>query len=321
MTTIRRLKTILCTVAIGMGACALSSTLDAAPPEFLQSAERIVFLGDSITHAGHYIGQLEAQWRLQHAGLAPEMINLGLPSETCSGLSEPDHPFPRPDVHERLRRALDATEPDVVVACYGMNDGIYYPFDEQRFKAYREGIMRLIVMVKSTGAKLILMSPPAFDPLPLRKQNQLRPLGAEKYAWFAIYEGYDDVMSRYTDWIMDQRDRLDMVIDLHKPMNDFLAEKRSSEADFTLSTDGVHVNTEGHKILSNAILNAWEWGPPLPVPPDMTESIAQRQTLLRDAWLSHVGHKRPDVKAGLPLEQAQRQAAQIEAAMISAFGS
>src|SRR5579872_6429319 len=76
-------------------------TLDsAANAGLLESAHRVVFLGDSITHAGGYVALIEAQLRLQNPGHVPEIINLGLPSETCSGLSEPEHPFPRPDVHE-----------------------------------------------------------------------------------------------------------------------------------------------------------------------------------------------------------------------------
>ena len=83
----------------------------------------------------------------------PELINLGLPSETCSGLSEPDHPFPRPNVHERLDRVLQQTQPDVVVVCYGMNDGIYYPFSDDRLAAYQAGIRRIIEKAKSAGCE------------------------------------------------------------------------------------------------------------------------------------------------------------------------
>ena len=66
----------------------------------------------------------------------------GLPSETVSGLSEPGHAggaFPRPDLHERLERVLEQTRPDLIVACYGMNDGIYHPFTEARFEKYQAG--------------------------------------------------------------------------------------------------------------------------------------------------------------------------------------
>jgi len=289
-----------------------ATTTQAAPPEFLQSAKTILFLGDSITHAGHYISFIETQFRLTNSGTAPEMINLGLPSETCSGLSEPDHPFPRPDLHERLQRALDKTNPDVVVACYGMNDGIYYPFSDERFTAYQNGINLLIKKVQATGAKLILMSPPAFDPVPLKNKNKLLPLGSEKFAWFAIYENYDEVLARYSDWIMQQADRVDMVIDLHTPMNAYLLDKRKTNVNFTLSSDGVHINSEGHQLLATTILQAWGINKPQQPPQKLLEFVEQRQQLLHLAWLSHVGHKRPDVLPGIELKLAKRQAKQLE---------
>src|SRR5205823_282816 len=99
-------------------------------------------------------------------------------------LSEPDHPFPRPDVHERLERVLAKTKPDIVVAAYGMNDGIYYPFSKFRFVAYQQGINKLIDKVKAAGAKLVLLTPSMFDPLPLKKSGKLLPKGEKKYAWF-----------------------------------------------------------------------------------------------------------------------------------------
>ena len=37
----------------------------------------------------------------------------------------------------------------------------------------------------------------------------------------------------------------------------------------------------------------------------------QRQRLLKDAWLTDVGHLRPGMKAGLPLAEAQQQAKQL----------
>ena len=215
-------------------------------------------MGDSITHAGHYVAWIEMQLRLSGCDPLPELINLGLPSETACGLSEPDHPWPRPNAHERLGRALAKTQPDVVVACYGMNDGIYYPFSKKRFMAYQDGISRLIKKVHAANAKLVLMTPPAFDPLPLKKKGKLRPVGAEKYAWFAIYENYDaEVLRPYSRWIMQQHKRVEMAIDLHTPVINYVAARRRTHPDFTMSPDGVHVNPEGHRVLARAILGAW----------------------------------------------------------------
>ena len=288
------------------------TSLQSAEAQFPTTAKRILFLGDSITDAGHYISMIETQLRMTGQTTIPEMINLGLPSETACGLSEPDHPFPRPDVHERLSRALEKVKPDVVVACYGMNDGIYYPFSKQRFATYREGINRLIDKVHGSGAKLILMTPPAFDPLPLRKQGKLRGPEADKFAWFAIYENYDqEVLARYAKWIVDQQKRVAMVIDLHTPVTEYVAAKRKKNADFTMSPDGVHVNTEGHSVLAAAIMQAWQIKQK-PADPALLKLVSQRQQLLHRAWVSHVGHKRPGVKAGLPVQEARQSASKIE---------
>lgn len=285
--------------------------IHAQESNFPLTARRILFLGDSITHAGGYVNLIETQLRLQHVDPLPEFINVGLSSETCSGLSEPDHPFPRPDVHERLDRALAAVKPDVVVACYGMNDGIYHPLSDERFNAYKDGISRLIRKVHASGARLVLMTPPPFDAVPLMKSGKLLPAGEEKYAYFAVYEDYDSVIRSYGEWILQQSDRVEMVVDLHTPITDFLAAKRKADPGFTAAPDGVHPNEAGHEILARVILKSWGieiWSEPSP---ELLGLMNQRGSLLHDAWLSHVGHKRPGVKAGLPLDEARAKAAAL----------
>jgi lysophospholipase L1-like esterase len=289
-----------------------SSPVRADDSSFPLKAKRILFLGDSITHAGHYVAWIETQLRLQGVDPLPEIIGIGLSSETCSGLSEPDHPFPRPDVHERLDRALAKLKPDVVVACYGMNDGIYYPFGEDRFTAYQAGVNRLIEKVHATQAQLVLMTPPPFDPVPLKGTDKLKPAGEKKYAWFAIYEGYDDVLKRYAQWIMQQPERVEMVIDLHTPITEYVSEKRKKDATFTLSPDGIHPNLVGQQLMGQTILQAWGIESRHQPNPELLKLITQRTMLLHDAWLSEVGHKRPGVKAGLSVAEATAKAVALD---------
>ena len=301
--------TALSAAALSAAEPATETTEKSAP---FGDAKRVLFLGDSITHAGHFITLIEAQL-LMRDGRAPEMINLGLPSETCSGLSEPAHPFPRPDVHERLDRALKRAEADVVVVCYGMNDGIYYPFSRDRFLAYQKGIEKLVAKVHASGATLIVMTPPAFDPLPLKKAGKLKPAGAAEYAWFEIYEGYDDVLKEYAKWVVGREDkRVSKTIDLHTPVTEYVAKKRKTNADFTMSPDGVHVNQEGHAVLASAILKSLAVEEAA-LPDDLVSLVGQRQKLLHDSWLSHVGHKRPGVAPGLALDEARKKAEVITA--------
>jgi len=283
-------------------------------------AKRILFLGDSITHAGQYVARIEAHFRLGGVKPLPEIVNAGLSSETLSGLSEPDHPFPRPDVHERLDRALEQVKPDVVVACYGMNDGIYYPQSEERFRAYQDGVNRLIRKVHATGAKLVLMTPPPFDPLPLRSSGKLKPAGEKTYAYFAMYENYDDVLTAYGQWLLAQKDRVEMVIDLHAPLAEFVVQKRKTDTTFTLSPDGIHPNAKGHRVIAETILHAWGFESTTQPNAALVALMTQKTSLLHDAWLSAIGHRRPGVKPGLPLDEAIAKAKAIDKQIESLIG-
>lgn len=265
--------------------------------------DRVVFLGDSNTYAGKYIAYLEAG---VPKAFGLELINLGLSSETASGLSEPAHPFPRPCVLDRLDSALEKSKPNVVVACYGMNDGIYYPFSAERFEKYKRGMTTIIEKSRAAGAKVILMTPPPFDPLPLSKKGRLLPTGKEKYDWRTPYEDYDAVMKKYASWVMSQN--VDAKIDLHSAMSKHLAKARVDNADYVMSGDGVHFDEAGHRFLSKLIAN--ELGFPVNenVEPEDVKRYMQRQNILRDAWLTHVGHKRPGIRKGLPIDEATEKA-------------
>ena len=308
---------LLSRLAISSWLLLMWGSSSAAPPNLLKNGDRVVFIGDSITAAGDYINLIAAHLRLTPQGNRIRLINLGLPSETCSGLSEPDHPFPRPDVHERLDRVLAKSQPDVVVACYGMNDGIYHPYSDARFQAYQAGIRRIISRVRPTGARLVLLTPPAFDPLPMGSKGKLRPIDSKQFAWFAIYDDYDSVIQRYAQWVLQQGDEVAAVVDLHTPLKAYLAEKRATHPKFVLSDDGVHINHEGHQVLAQTILAALAIDWRESIDPELLRLIGKRQSLLHDAWLSHVGHQRPGVKAGLPIAEAEQQADVLDGKIIA----
>ncbi len=291
--------------------CAGALVACAQPPlAFPLQARRILFLGDSITHNGQYVAWIELQLRLQGANPMPEVICLGLSSETCSGLSEPDHPFPRPNVHDRLARALKLIRPDVVVACYGMNDGIYHPFSPERFAAFQQGVRRLVNRAHQAGARVVLLTPVPFDPLPLTqrpgKLAQQGPFGYKR-----IYARYDQVIRRYAQWILQGEHEADLVVDVHTPLVEYVQQQRRKEPRFTLSPDGIHPNALGHRLMAQAVLRAWgveSWMEP---PEPLWQLALRRMRLLHAAYLSAVGHNRPGIRPGLPLEQAQAQAKRL----------
>lgn len=308
----------LLSVSLVAGAMALPK---ATAGEFPQVG-RIVFLGDSITHAGGYVQRLEAAMRLQLPQRQVEFLNLGLPSETVSGLSEPGHAggqFPRPVLRERLDRILQQTQPDLVVACYGMNDGIYYPLSEDRMAKFREGIEELHRKVEASGAIIIHLTPAFFDAQPI--QDRLLPAGLDEYR--QPYAGYDEVLEAYSEWLLEQRSRGWKVIDLHGAMKQAVLDRRKTTPEFTFAADGVHPNEEGQAVVAGPLAREWglqlddQGNPQVPQGKSIDANrlfqlVAQKQRLLQLAWLSSTGHLRPGIPEGVSLQQANEEALQID---------
>jgi len=262
------------------------------------NSQRVLFLGDSITYNGQYVAYIAAYERTRFPNRKVEFLNLGLPSETLCGLSEPEHlrhGFPRPDLHERLARVLAKTRPDLVFADYGMNDGIYLPLSPERFQKFREGVEWLRAQVAATGARLVLVTPPVYD--------EVR--GGQK--------GYGAVLDRYSEWLVEQRGWGWEVVDLHTPMKQRLAQERGRDPGFALANDGVHPGSLGHWIMAQAILMHLGARDIVEsqTAEDMLSGYAQGHAVLemeqqqlsqwRDAWLTATGHQRPGLPAGRPI--------------------
>jgi lysophospholipase L1-like esterase len=247
------------------------------------------------------VSYIDAYFTLKYPHRHFEIINVGLPSETVSGLSEPDHAsgkFPRPDLHERLGRIIKEVKPDLVFACYGMNDGIYMPFEEGRFQKYKEGIQWLNEQVLQSGASIVHITPPIYD---VRKG-----------------EAYANVLDVYSDWLISKRYTDEWkVVDIHWPMKKYLEDKRLKNDDFALAKDGVHPNDTGHWIMAQQLLlylgedevykanSIEEVVSQFNKGQEIWKLVEERQKMMKDAWLTSIGHKRPGMNAGLPLREAQ----------------
>ena len=220
----------------------------------IQDRERIVFLGDSITQGGQYVAYLETLMRLRSPGKSFEVHNHGISSETISGTSEPDHDPRRPWAHERFSRDLADWRPTLVFSCFGMNDGNYHPFDQERFEKYQAGIHRLIERVeKEAGTKrLVISTPPPFDAY--QRGNGDKKAQSYGYKYPAI--NYDDTLGRYSDWLLTLKDKGQTVIDLHGPINRHMANRRKQRVSFTLMPDAVHPNSTGHAVMAITMAKA-----------------------------------------------------------------
>ena len=278
----------------------LTISLLAQPYDINKDVKKILFLGNSITQQGDYISFIEAYYTLKYPDHQLEFINVGLASETVSGLSEPNHAngaFPRPDLRERLHRVLDMVKPDLILACYGMNDGIYLPFGMERFQKYQEGIQWLNSEATQRDIEIIFVTPPIYD----------EGKGA----------AYANVLDIYADWLVSTRYTNDWkVIDIHEPMKRYLDDRRKSDSTFYLAKDGVHPGELGHWLMAREILMGLGESQLVNMEfpteafsnhqnsQEVLKLVREKQSLMKYAWLSHTKHLRPGVPQGLPMTEA-----------------
>ena len=273
---------------------------------FPRNPKRVLFIGNSITYAGRYVQIIEAYQRAKFPNQEINIYNVGLPSETVSGLSEEGHAggrFPRPDLHERLARVLNQIKPDLVIATYGMNDGIYLPLDEARFLKFKEGICWLHDQVVFSGAKIIHITPSLYE----EKANE--------------NSGYGKVLDTYSHWLTQQKNW--QVIDTHSALHKYLSTELKKDANFRISKDGVHPGDQGHWIMAKEILrylgakkigrmnSIEEMLEQVKDPKAFFDLVVERHNILKDAWLTQTGHKRPEMKKGIPLSEANVKAADL----------
>jgi lysophospholipase L1-like esterase len=224
----------------------------AEPADTAPAPKMIFFLGDSITKAGGYVRTIKDGMGKLYPASPPQIHNFGHMSETVSNLSEAYHPGRRPCVLNWIDQVL-AEKPDYVVACYGINDGIYHPLNEKRFAAYKTGM---------------LTPPPYANPGPpfpegtdaagrealYAKANAAAEIEAEKdpnkFGYRTAYPYYDHVLDTYCKWLLtlDGKDGVS-VVDIRTPMMARIKE--------THGGDAIHPNGTGHAIMAETFLKKW----------------------------------------------------------------
>ncbi len=263
------------------------------------AGKRVVFLGDSITQAGGYVAFTTYYLEKLHPNKDFDVLGLGLASETLSGLSEDGHAggkFPRPCLFERLGRVLEKAKPDVVFACYGINDGIYQPLDKDRFSAFQNGVTKLTKQCKDAGVKQIfLITPPIYDFIP--KAGEFN---------------YDAVMTEYAKWETALKVDGVTVIDLHTAM------RKARDARATpFSGDKVHPGEDGQLLIAKTILTALgvkttdETLTTIKADP-LFKLVEQKRGMRSAAWMKHVGYTREKTVKPEPLGTTEADAAKVQ---------
>jgi len=318
---LRYTLTILATAAFVIAT--VTHVTQAADPIDAWSNGRVMFLGDSITNGGQYVSYIEYYLQKTYPARKFDIVSIGLSSETASGLSEKTHPFPRPCIHTRLKQALVTVKPDIVVACYGMNDGIYHPQSDERMQAFRDGIGKLVSEVKASGAEIWILTPPPFDPVPVR--GRLVELDAPDFSYRTPYVDYHTVLEDYSEWLLTMKNPdVAGVVDLNRPMTNYLALQRKSNPDYRFGGDGIHPNPAGHLMMAARLLDAIGVQTDLDTQTDYAAKSAaiandrlfklvdRRRSLRSGGWLKYVGYTRGKTYKIESIEPTETEATKLQ---------
>ena len=133
--------------------------------------------------------------------------------------------------------------------------------------------------------------------------------------------GYGKVLDEYSNWLIEQKNW--QVIDTHHALQKHLMKELKKDLNYRISKDGVHPGDQGHWIMAKEILrylggkklgrfqSVEEMFEPMKDSKVFFDLIVQRQNILKDAWLTKIGHKRPEMKTGLPMHEANLKAADL----------
>lgn len=257
--------------------------------------KKVLILGNSITQNGRYVDFLEYYLRKNYPDKSLNIISIGLSSETISGDSEEGRAFPRPYLYTRLDRAIKLTKPDVVIACYGMNDGIYSKKDSVRFSNYKTGILNLKNKIETHGAKLILLTPTPFDSNSVKerlsKENEIQ-------SYNHPYFNYNQVLKDYANWLISLKNI--KVINLHSALSKELFVIKKNNPDSTFIPDAVHPNDIGHFYMAKKVIA--DLYPKIIIKDAISEMeqlekdslfylIKIRRNTRSKGWLNHIGYK------------------------------
>ena len=154
---------LLLTAALLVTARAADPGASAVPPVpvtlpmALKDGDTVVLLGDTFFERDYHYGHIETMLTAA-AGKKVNFRNLGWSGDTPRGESRSYFGPPQEGL-DRLQKQLAEIKPRVVVACYGAVDSFK---GEAGIKDFIESYTRLLDLIgKTTGAVVVLMSPPA----------------------------------------------------------------------------------------------------------------------------------------------------------------
>lgn len=228
--------------AIGAVAVLLVRALTASGPGVAAAdpqpeVRRVAIVGDSITENGLYSRYVEAYLVACCPETKAVVFQFGWKGEKAGGF-EP-----------RMERDMLWFEPDVVLLCFGMNDGRYAALTPEVERQYAEPMQRIVSALKARGTELVIGGPGAVDTRYFRSPHG-RTVTAD------VYNGTLGRFSAIASELAVASGG--KYADLHRVMVEAMTRaKQARGMDYEVyGRDGVHPSANGHLVMAYAFLKA-----------------------------------------------------------------
>ena len=231
---------------------------DDAAPLALKDGDRVVFVGNDFFDRDVKTSYIETALTLQFPKENIIFRNLGYSGDTvwgdarnnCSGW---DAFGPEDQGFDRLKKLVREIKPTVVFVAYGMNESFA---GKTGLDHFADGLKRMVDMLKSTEARIVLISPIAHEDL-----GRPYPDPASHNADLKLYV---DAMQKLA------KEDGDGFVDLFN----------MTKSDKPITSDGIHPTPQGYQHLANVLATAVAG---TSTKPEETTAGSQQSELLRAA--------------------------------------
>ncbi len=200
----------------------------------LKHGDRVAITGDSITEQRLYSRFIEDYLLACMPQLDLSVVQFGWSGEKADGLAA------------RLENDLLPFKPHVVTTCYGMNDGLYRPYEPEIGERYAAAMRNIVQRLKAAGVTVVVGSPGAADTYTFRRP-ELTP------------SVYNDNLAHLRDIAREIARTEEMPFaDVHQPMIDAMQGAKAvlGDAYHVCGGDGFHPAANGHLVMAYALLKA-----------------------------------------------------------------
>ena len=229
-------------IILVIAACVLfsfSQAQESIPP--FKKGERVVFVGNSITHGGHYHSFIWLYYMTRFPDMPVTLINAGIGGDTSS------------DIKERLEEDIFSKNPTYLTMTFGMNDVGYFDFykpDAQEIaeRQIKKSFDNYQVIEKrlqeAKGVTKVLIGGSPYDETS-KVPNQIFPT---KNAALLKVNDFQRESARANGW---------GFLDFARPMMEIDLREQQKDSLFNLEGgDRIHPDNDGHMVMAWLFLKA-----------------------------------------------------------------